>query len=141
MSAGAVAGALVAARVETATANTYIDLGGLRTKGITINNESIDTTNSDSTGRWTELLAAIAARSVEISGDGVFKDGAASDRLRTVSLASPPTVKMEFFIPTFGTFAGTFFVSSLEFGADHSAEVTYSASFTSTGEVTFTNIS
>lgn len=137
----AVAGALVAIRIETATAGTFVDLAGLRSKSFSINNESIDITNSDSTGRWRELLAAIATRSVEVSGDGVLKDGAANDRLRTQTMASPPIAKMQFFVPTFGTFEGNFFITSLELGASHDAETTFSASFASTGEVTFTNIS
>ena len=140
MTTGAQAGALLALRIETATADTYVDLAGMRSKSFSINNESIDTTNSDSTGRWVEILSAIATRSVEFSGDGVFKDGAAFDRLRVQTMANPPIAKCQVFVPTLGTFTGSYFIGNLEITGDHDGEIAYSASFSSTGEVTFVNI-
>jgi TP901-1 family phage major tail protein len=140
MSAGAGAGALLALRLETATAGSFIDLGGLRTKSFKINNELIDTTNSDSAGRWQERLAATGMRSIEFSGDGVFKDGAANDRLRLIALSDPPQVKCQIFVPTFGTFEGNFMISGIEFGGEHKGEITYSMSAESNGVIVFTNI-
>lgn len=141
MSAGAVAGALMALRIETATANTYIELGGLRTKSFTINNEPIETTNSDSTGRWREFLTgALAAKSLDFSGDGVLKDGTANDRLLTIVNSASAEVKFQLFIPTMGTFEGLFKITSTEFSSDHSDAVAYSMSAQSNGAITFTTI-
>ena len=141
MSAGAIAGALVVLRLETTTAGTYVDMGGMRTKSLTINNEVIDTTNSDSTGRWRELLSgALATRSISFSGAGVFKDGTAQDRFMTVVMSASAEVKCQVFFPTLGTFEGQFKITTGELSGEHTDAVQYSASFESNGVIAFTNI-
>lgn len=141
MSAGAVAGADIALRIETATANTYIALGGLTAKSFTINNEPIETTNSDSTGRWREFLTGtLAAKSIDFSGDGVLKDGTANDRLLTIVNSASAEVKFQLFIPTMGTFEGLFKITSVEFSGDHNGATNFSMSAQSNGVIAFTTI-
>jgi len=43
-------------------------------------------------------------------------------------------------VPAFGTYSGSFYVESLEWGGETEGGVTYSISLTSTGAVTFTAI-
>ena len=62
-------------------------VAGLRTRQITLNAETVDVTNADSTGRWRELLAGAGVRSAALSGSGVFKDEATSERLRALFFA------------------------------------------------------
>jgi TP901-1 family phage major tail protein len=141
MSAGAAAGAQLALRIETATANTFLDLGGLKTKSFTINNEVIETTNSDSTGRWREYLSGgLAMKSISFSGDGVFKDGPPTDRLMVVVSSASAENKFQLFLPGLGTFEGLFKVTSVEFSGDHADAVQYSMAAESNGVITFTNI-
>ena len=141
MSSGAIAGASIALRLETTTSGTYVDIGGLRTKSFTINNEPIDTTNSDSTGRWREYLTGgLSVKSISFSGDGVLKDGAPLDRLITVVMSASGEGKCQLFLPTIGTFEGMFKLTNTEFGGEHGAEGTFSTSGESNGVITFTTI-
>jgi TP901-1 family phage major tail protein len=141
MTTGAAAGADLALRIETATTGTFIALAGMKSKTFTLNNEPIETTNSDSTGRWREYLtAALSMKSVSFSGDGVFKDGTAIDRLVAMMNSASGEVRFEVLVPTLGTFAGLFKIVSLEFSGDHSDAVQFSMSAESNGAVTFTNI-
>lgn len=141
MSAGAAAGADLALRIETATAGTYVALAGMRSKSFSINNEAIETTNSDSTGRWREYLtAALAMKSISFSGDGVFKDGAPVDRLMTMVNGASGEAKFQIFVPTLGTFEGMFKIVSLEFSGEDKDAISYSMSAESNGAITFTNI-
>ena len=42
--------------------SSYTTVAGLRTRSLTFNAESIDTTNAESTGQWRELLDGLAER-------------------------------------------------------------------------------
>ena len=54
---------------------TFTTIGGLRSTSLTINNESVDVTNKDSSGKRT-MLAAAGVQSISVSGSGVFTDAA-----------------------------------------------------------------
>jgi TP901-1 family phage major tail protein len=141
MSTGAVAGALFALRIETITPGTFIELGGMQSKSFSINNEPIETTNSDSTGRWREYLTgALAMKTISVSGDGVLKDGAANDRLLVVVNSATAEVKMQLFSPTIGTFEGLFKITSVEFSGTDKESMNYSMSAESQGAIVFTTI-
>lgn len=117
----------------------YISLAGLNSKSLTINNNPIDVTTPDATtpggALWTELLDG--AKNVSVSGDGIFVDEAAELQLNTVAMASPPAVDFEITIPDFGTFTGTFHVTSLEYGGETEGGQTFSLSLASSGEIPF----
>jgi TP901-1 family phage major tail protein len=112
-------------------------IGGLRSRSISFNGETVDITNAGSTGNWRELLAGVGVRSVSISGDGVFVDDAAAAEMKDAFFENEFR-DANFLVPDFGTFAGSFQVTSLEFGGDYNREVTFSATFESAGEITFT---
>jgi TP901-1 family phage major tail protein len=141
MTTGAAAGADLALRIETATPGTYVALAGMQAKSFSINNEAIETTNSDSTGRWREYLTgSLAMKTMSFSGDGVFKDGAPIDRLVTMVNGASGEAKFQLFVPTLGTFEGMFKITSLELSGAHNEEIKYSMSAESNGAITFTNI-
>lgn len=118
----------------------YSNLCGLNSKSLTLNNSSIDVTTPDCTSPegalYTETLAGV--KNVSVSGDGFFEDSTAEARMNTVAMANDNKTDFEIVVPDFGTYAGEFRISSLEFGGETEGGVTYSVSLESSGTVTFT---
>lgn len=118
----------------------FANLCGLNSKSLTINNSSIDVTTPDCTSPegalFTETLAGL--KNASVSGDGFFEDSAAEARMNTVAMAADNVANFEIVIPDFGTYAGAFRLSSVEYGGETEGGVTYSLSLESTGAVTFT---
>jgi TP901-1 family phage major tail protein len=119
---------------------TFANLCGLNSKSLTINNSSIDVTTPDCTtpegALWTATLAGL--KNLSVSGDGFFEDSTAEARMNTVAMSADNAVNMQVVVPDFGTYAGAFRISSLEFGGETEGGVTYSISLESNGVVTFT---
>ena len=118
----------------------FTNLCGLNSKSLTINNSSIDVTTPDCTSPegalWTQTLAGL--KNVSASGDGFFEDSTAEARMNTVAMSADNSANMQITVPDFGTYAGAFRISSLEFGGETEGGVTYSLSLESNGAVTFT---
>jgi TP901-1 family phage major tail protein len=55
-------------------------------------------------------------------------------------MAADPEGNFEILIPDFGTYAGAFKITSLDFGGETEGGVTFSLSLESNGEVTFTAV-
>ena len=126
---------------------TKTTIGGVRSKSITLNDESVDITNKDSQGTRT-LLAGAGVNSLSVSGSGVFTDSAAEVAVRTAFAAQQNTSdgssaqtaafeSFEFIIPNLGTYTGAFQITSLEYAGEYNGEATYSMSFESAGYITF----
>ncbi len=119
---------------------TFANLCGLNSKSLTINNSSIDVTTPDCTSPegalWTQTLAGL--KNVSASGDGFFEDSTAEARMNTVAMSADNSVNMQIVVPDFGTYAGAFRISSLEYGGETEGGVTYSLSLESNGAITFT---
>ena len=112
----------------------FTTIGGIRSRTITINNESVDITTSDE-APWRQLMGDVGLRSVSLSGSGVFEDGAAVNSVEDLALAGT----LEEFQIVFGNgdiLQGVFQVTSFEYGGEHTAEQTYSISLESGGIVT-----
>lgn len=77
-------------------------------------------------------------KQVALSGDGVFVDETAEARLNTVEMQADPVANFEIVVPDFGTYAGEFRCTSLEFGGETEGGMTFSTSLESNGAVTFT---
>jgi TP901-1 family phage major tail protein len=69
----------------------------------------------------------------------LFKD-AASDALMRQMFFDGTVKAMQIVIPDFGTVAGPFQITSLEFAGEHDGEVTYELALESAGELTITAI-
>lgn len=119
-----------------AASDTYTTVGGLRSTSITLNQESVDITNKDSSNAR-ELLADAGVESVSISGSGVFTDAASEATLRT-AFGGANIPNFEVIIPDLGTYQGKFHIASLEYGGEYNGEVTYSVTLESSGSVSFT---
>jgi len=119
---------------------SFNNLCGLNSKSLTINNSAIDVTTPDCTSPegllFTETLAGL--KNISVSGDGFFEDSAAEARMNTVAMQNDNKANFEIVVPDFGTYAGAFRLTSVEFGGETEGGVTYSISLESTGAVTFT---
>ena len=117
-----------------ASADTYTTVGGLRSTGITLNDEAVDVTTKDSSG-IRELLANGGVQTCSISGSGVFTDAASETTLKNAFGGA----NFEIIIPDFGTYQGKFMVASLEYSGEYNGEATYSVSLENSGAFTFTS--
>ena len=125
---------------DGASPEVFANLCGLNSKTLTINNSMIDVTTPDCTtpegALWTESLGGL--KSVSVSGDGFFEDSTTEARMNTVSMLADAKTNFQIIVPSFGTYAGAFYIESLEFGGETEGGVTYSLTLASTGAVTFT---
>lgn len=125
---------------DGATTEAFTTLCGLRSKTMTINNSEIDVTTVDCDAPggplWTEVMDG--AKRVSVSGNGYFKDDVNEATLNTLALSADPVANFQVIVPDFGTFAGAFHVSTLEYGGEQEDGVTYSLTLASSGAVTFT---
>lgn len=123
--------------IKMRVAGSFVTIGGLRTKSLKINEGTVDVTDSVSPGRFRELLAAGGILSMSISGGGVYKDSAAEAAIVSNKLAGVHP-EMQFIVPNLGTFEGTFMIGDIDLSAGHDNETSYSFSFESAAEISFT---
>jgi len=114
-------------------------LAGVQSKSFSINNEMVDVTTDDDAG-WRTLLADPGLRSVEVTVSGITSDEVL---LADVMAASISATTLDVTLPTSlssaGTLSGEFYISNFEENAGSSdGAVEFSASFMSSGEITYT---
>lgn len=118
----------------------FTTLCGLTTKTLTINNSEVDVTSADCDAPggplWTEVLDGV--KRISVAGNGFFKDHANEALATTVAMSGNPIANFEIIVPQLGTFAGAFFLGTMEYGGEQEGGVTYSLALASTGPVTFT---
>ncbi len=117
---------------------TFTTIGGLRSTSLSVNNESVDTTNKDSSGKRS-LLAAAGVQSISVSGSGVFTDATSEATIKTNVLADTNN-NYQFLVPDFGTFTGAFQITSVEYAGEYNGEVNYSMSVESARDITCTSV-
>jgi|SRR6185312_9800581 TP901-1 family phage major tail protein len=115
----------------------FTTVAGMRSRRITFNTDTVDITNAESVDRWRELLDGAGVRRASISGQGLFRDQA-SDALIRQSFFDGTIKNYQIVLPDFGTVAGAFQITSLEFAGEHNGEVTYNLALDSAGALTFT---
>ena len=114
----------------------FTTVAGLRARTISLNARSVDATDSDSAGRWRELLAGAGVKQASVSGAGVFRD-AASDALIRAAFFAQTADNWQLIVPDFGTLQGPFLVAALEYAGEHEGEATYAITLSSAGEIAF----
>ncbi|MBO6554600.1 MAG: phage major tail protein, TP901-1 family [Roseitalea sp.] len=114
----------------------FVSVAGLRTKRIAFNAQTVDITDTESAGRWRELLGGAGVRRASISGSGIFKD-AASDALVRQAFFDGTIDQWEIVIPDFGAISGAFAITALDYAGNHDGEVTFETALESAGELTF----
>lgn len=117
--------------------NIFIAIGatrvaGGRAKTLTINNSTVDVTNDDSLG-WRTLLAVSGVRAVDFEVEGVLDTGAVIAAIMADELSTCTAT-----ITGIGVFTGSFKIASDALAGAHDGETTQSASFNSSGAITFT---
>lgn len=126
-------------KVDTTGAGVFTTVAGLRARSLSISAETVEITNTESAGQWRELLTGAGVKSARITGSGVFKDGASDQTIRDYAFNS--TIRdWQVIVPDFGTIAGAFQITSLDFSGRHDAEMTFEVSLESAGELTFTAV-
>jgi TP901-1 family phage major tail protein len=115
----------------------FTTIAGIRARTITLNAKTVDATDSDSAGRWRELLAGAGVRSLAVAGSGVFRDSAADAAMRQ-AFFDQSAETWQLIVPGFGIFQGPFLIATLEYAGQHDGEATFSLSLASAGAVAFT---
>ena len=134
--AGQLGSALIVQVGDGASPEVFTTVAGLRTKAMRFAKDQVNITDSDSLNKWRELLAGAAIKTASFSGDGVFKDSASEETIRG-NFAADSIDNYQIVVPDFGTFAGPFTLSQLEYNGEHDDAVQYSFGLESAGEVTF----
>lgn len=117
-------------------AGAFTTVAGLRARTISLNAKAVDATDSDSAGRWRELLGGAGVKSAAVSGQGLFRD-AASDALIREAFFEQTARRWRLIVPDFGILEGPFLVAALEYAGEHEGEATFAISLASAGEITF----
>jgi len=124
-------------KLDETGSGSFLTVAGLRARTLAFNAAIIDVTDAESAGRWRELLAGGGVKRASVSGSGIFKDQASDEAVRALFFAG--TIRnWQLILPDFGTVAGPFQVTALEFRGDHAGEVTFELALESAGEMSFT---
>jgi TP901-1 family phage major tail protein len=115
---------------------SFSSVAGLRATSLAFNAQAVDVTNADSAGMWRELLEG-GVKSASLSGSGVFKDAASDAALRQMFFDGA-TANYQVVVPGFGTVAGPFRITQLQYDGPHDGEVKVSLALASAGALTFT---
>jgi len=126
-------------KVDELANGIFVTLAGIRTNRLSFNADTIDVTTAESAGHWRELLIGAGVKSAAIAGSGIFKDQAADAALRRIFF-DDLTPDFEVSIPDFGTIAGPFQVTALEYSGNHDGEATFEIALASAGALTFAAI-
>lgn len=114
----------------------FVTIAGLRTRRLSLNAGTVDATDSESAGRWRELLGGAGVRRASVAGTGIFKDQA-SDALLSQAFFAGAIRIWQIVVPGFGAIAGPFQISALDWRGEHNGEVTFDIALDSAGALSF----
>ena len=114
----------------------FATVAGLRSKRLSFNAQIVDVTDSESAGRWRELLGGAGVQRAAVSGSGIFKDQASDALVRSVFFAGTIS-DWQIVIPDFGTVSGPFQVAALDYSGAHDGEVLFEIALESAGQLAF----
>jgi TP901-1 family phage major tail protein len=121
--------------VGVTSTTTHVTVAGMRSTGLTINNESVDVTDKGDVP-WRQLLA-VGIRSMESTAAGIFSNAdVLADIMNDVTTGAIVTFKI---ISGRGDFFdGDFLVASCERNGEYNGAEQYSLTLSSAGAVTYT---
>lgn len=122
--------------IKLAIGEEFVTVAGLRTRRLAFNSETVDVTDSDSAGRWRELLAGSGVQRASVAGSGIFRD-AASDAAMRERFFSGAIGDWQFVLPDFGVVEGPFQITALEYSGSHDGEATFEVALESAGALSF----
>ncbi|MGJ0391997.1 MAG: phage major tail protein, TP901-1 family [Methylocystis sp.] len=120
-------------------AGAFVTVGGLRTRRIALNADTVDVTDAESAGRWRELLDGAGVKRASVSGTGIFKDQS-SDLMLRQAFFDGLLRDWQIVLPNFGVLQGPFQISNLDYRGEHASEITFDISLDSAGALTFTSV-
>ena len=123
-------------KIDTTGGGSFATVAGLRTRRIAFNAETVDITDTDSAGRWRELLAGAGVRRASVSGTGIFRDQS-SDALMREMFFDGQSRTLQVVVPDFGTITGPFQLTGLEYAGDHDGEASFEIALESAGALAF----
>jgi len=124
---------------DGASPEAFTTIGGMRSTTLTLNDETVDITNKDSTNNARELLAQAGIKSGTVAGSGVFTDSASETTLYGKWHASTNS-NYQFLVPDLITVTGAFQLTTLEYAGEYNGEATYSFTFESAGDLTIATV-
>ena len=123
-------------KIDTTGSGGFSTVAGLRSRQVAFNAETVDVTDAESAGRWRELLSGAGVRRAAVSGSGIFKDAVTDATIRQVFFDG--TIRdWQVIVPDFGTVAGPFQVTALEYSGTHDGELAYEIALESAGALAF----
>ena len=125
-------------KVRTAV-GVFTTVAGLRARKMAFNAETVDITDADSAGRWRELIGGAGVQRAALSGSGIFKDVASDFKVRELFFNSA-LEDWQIIVPDFGTVAGQFQITALEYSGNYDGELTFEIALESAGVLSFTVI-
>ena len=125
-------------KVRTAV-GVFTTVAGLRARKMAFNAETVDVTDADSAGRWRELIGGAGVQRAALLGSGIFKDVASDFKVRELFFNSG-LEDWQIIVPDFGTVAGQFQITALEYSGNYDGELTFEIALESAGALTFTVI-
>lgn len=123
-------------KVDSNGAGSFVTVAGLRARTLAFNAAAVDITNTESAGEWRELLAGAGIKTARISGNGVFKDAQSDETVRGLFFEGVQR-DWQVIVPDFGTVAGPFQVTALEYAGQHDGEMTFELALESAGQLSF----
>jgi TP901-1 family phage major tail protein len=126
-------------KVDATGAGVFQTVAELRANALSFNAGSVDVTHQDSPGAWRELLAGAGLKSASVRGQGIFKDAASDETIRSYFF-NGSLREWQVIVPGFGVIEGLFQIAALEFAGRHDGEVSFELALESAGELTFAAI-
>jgi len=102
---------------------TFTTVGGMRTKTITIDNETAQTTSKDEEG-WLAAMEDTGNRSMNVTGQGIFKDDATVKAFEALAITGNAQ-EMQFVFGNGDGIQGVFLVESFEHSGEHTDAQNY----------------
>ncbi len=127
---------LVSEETEQEEDKVYATMAGLRAHNISLNTTSVDISNASQSHQWRELLAGAGLKTMSVSGEGVFRDEDADNKIRQ-EFVNGTISEWLIHIPDFYDVNGKFQVTGLEYAGEYDGEVTWRLSLESAGALAF----
>jgi len=123
-------------KLDSDGAGSFVTVAGLRARTLAFNAATVDVTDTESVGRWRELLDGAGVKTARISGSGIFKDASSDETIRQYFFNG--TVRdWQVIVPELGTVEGPFQIASLEYAGQHDGEVSFDIGLESAGALSF----
>ena len=124
------------AKISSNGGSTFTTVAGIRTNGVTINNEPVDVTNAGS-GGFREYLADGGVQSISMNVDGVVVDDTAFETMLTQA-KDRTKVFYQFAFANAGSIKAKFVITSIQITGSYNEAQTFSAQIESSGPLTIT---